>query len=257
MVRVLAAGTFDFLHPGHITFLKKAKSLGDELYVIISSDEGVKRLGKRPFNPAVDRAEMLSQLRFVDRVVIGDPKDPVKTVELIKPDVIFLGYDQRLPQGLEEYVKTKGIRVERDQTGYHPDYYKSTLAKLSILSEISHLLAVSYLVEKNVNHCPWTAKKNCRDFITSLEDELEEVKVEIESGCKEGITEELGDVLWNVLNVIYLCSRDGLVNIDRVYKGILDKIMRRKPFLIDGRKITSEEAVRLWKEAKEFEKNNR
>ena len=257
MVRVLAAGTFDFLHPGHITFLKKAKSLGDELYVVISSDEGVKRLGKKPFNPAVDRADMLSQLRFVDKVVIGDPKDPLKTVELVKPDVIFLGYDQRLPDGLEEYIKGNGVQVKRDKTGYHPDYYKSTLAKLSILSEISHLLAITYLVEKNVNHCPWTAQKDCKDFIASLEDEIEEVKVEIEKGCIDGIHEELGDVLWNVLNIIYLCNRDGQVDVNRVYKGILDKIMRRKPFLIDGRKITSDEAVRLWKEAKELEKKNR
>ena len=34
MVRVLATGTFDILHPGHLLYLSKAKALGDELYVI-------------------------------------------------------------------------------------------------------------------------------------------------------------------------------------------------------------------------------
>ncbi len=42
MVRVLATGTFDILHPGHLLYLPEAKALGDELYVIAAHDSMVK-----------------------------------------------------------------------------------------------------------------------------------------------------------------------------------------------------------------------
>ncbi len=46
MVRVLATGTFDILHPGHLRYLSEAKALGDELYVIVARDSMVKHKPK-------------------------------------------------------------------------------------------------------------------------------------------------------------------------------------------------------------------
>ncbi|MFV9676879.1 MAG: adenylyltransferase/cytidyltransferase family protein, partial [Methanosarcinales archaeon] len=43
MVRVLATGTFDILHPGHLLYLTEARKLGDELFVIIATDVTVKK----------------------------------------------------------------------------------------------------------------------------------------------------------------------------------------------------------------------
>lgn len=37
--RVITYGTYDILHPGHINLLKRAKALGDELIVMVSTDE--------------------------------------------------------------------------------------------------------------------------------------------------------------------------------------------------------------------------
>ncbi len=42
--RVVCAGTFDHLHPGHLDFLRQAKALGDELVVIAARDETVSRI---------------------------------------------------------------------------------------------------------------------------------------------------------------------------------------------------------------------
>jgi len=39
MKKVMAAGTFDLLHPGHIDFLKQAKKEGDYLIIVIATDE--------------------------------------------------------------------------------------------------------------------------------------------------------------------------------------------------------------------------
>ncbi|MGD1075360.1 MAG: adenylyltransferase/cytidyltransferase family protein, partial [Thermodesulfovibrionales bacterium] len=42
--RVVCAGTFDHLHPGHLNFLEQASALGNELIVIVARDETVKRI---------------------------------------------------------------------------------------------------------------------------------------------------------------------------------------------------------------------
>jgi len=42
MKKVFVNGTFDVLHPGHLSLFEYAKSLGDYLIVVIDSDERVK-----------------------------------------------------------------------------------------------------------------------------------------------------------------------------------------------------------------------
>ena len=43
MVRVMAVGIFDLLHAGHLHYVEQAKSLGDELVVVIAHDETVRK----------------------------------------------------------------------------------------------------------------------------------------------------------------------------------------------------------------------
>ena len=42
--KIVIAGTFDILHPGHVYFLKEARKHGDSLVVVIARDETVKNL---------------------------------------------------------------------------------------------------------------------------------------------------------------------------------------------------------------------
>lgn len=69
---VLAGGCFDILHTGHITFLKNAKNQGDFLFVLLESDETIKKLkgGNRPINIQKDRATILAALKMIDFVVL-------------------------------------------------------------------------------------------------------------------------------------------------------------------------------------------
>ena len=39
MVRVMAVGVFDLLHAGHLHYVEQAKSLGDELIVVVAHDD--------------------------------------------------------------------------------------------------------------------------------------------------------------------------------------------------------------------------
>ena len=89
MVRVMATGTFDLLHMGHIYFLKEAKKQGDILIVGLNSDKSVKmnKGPKRPINNQKNRAEVLSALEIVDYITIYGEKDPRKLLSIIKPNV--------------------------------------------------------------------------------------------------------------------------------------------------------------------------
>jgi FAD synthetase len=113
MKTVLTGGKFNAIHEGHLRLLKKARSLGDRLVVVLAHDTNNKRSYALP---AEKRKKRLEETDLVDEVVIGDPEDYAKIVRKIKPSVIVLGYDQELPPG----VVPGGIKVVR--LGRHGDY---------------------------------------------------------------------------------------------------------------------------------------
>jgi FAD synthetase len=94
LTRVLATGTFDLLHPGHVYFLTQARALGDELFVIIARDSNVTHKPK-PIVPEAQRLEMVNALQMVDKAFLGSEKDMFEPLKQIRPDIISLGYDQR------------------------------------------------------------------------------------------------------------------------------------------------------------------
>lgn len=94
MVKVMATGTFDLLHLGHIFYLKEAKKLGDTLVVVVATDTNVKRLKHEPVNPEEIRLNLIKELKVVDEAYLGHEDDIYEIVEEIKPDIIALGFDQ-------------------------------------------------------------------------------------------------------------------------------------------------------------------
>ena len=94
MVRVMASGVFDLIHPGHVSYLEQAKSYGDELVVVVACDSTVRAKKHEPITPENMRARVVGALKPVDRVIIGGDGDIFDTVRYVKPDIIVLGYDQ-------------------------------------------------------------------------------------------------------------------------------------------------------------------
>ena len=92
---VFTNGCFDLLHKGHVTYLQKARKLGDMLIVGINSDASVKRLkgADRPVNNEKDRAFVLGALDCVDKVVMFSEDTPEKLIRKIRPDVLVKGGD--------------------------------------------------------------------------------------------------------------------------------------------------------------------
>jgi FAD synthetase len=122
MVRVLATGTFDLLHPGHLLYLTEARALGDELYVIVARDSMIKHK-PRPIVPEEQRLAMVQALRIVDKAVLGSEKDMFEPLRQIKPDIIALGKNQFFNEkDLEAQlaaggIKAKVMRVQAFQKG--------------------------------------------------------------------------------------------------------------------------------------------
>jgi FAD synthetase len=112
LIRVLATGTFDLLHPGHLMYLEQSRALGDELVVIVARDANVKHKPK-PIIPQDQRLLMVSALKMVDRAVLGSEADMFSPIEELKPDIITLGYDQHFDVVLlKEELATRGIDAQ-------------------------------------------------------------------------------------------------------------------------------------------------
>jgi len=94
MVKVMATGTFDLLHLGHIYYLKEASKLGDKLVVVVATDSTVRRLKHEPVNPQNVRLSLIKELKIVDEAYLGHEDDIYNIVKEINPDIIALGFDQ-------------------------------------------------------------------------------------------------------------------------------------------------------------------
>jgi FAD synthetase len=113
MVRVMATGVFDLLHPGHLYFLTEAKKLGDELVVVVARDQTARRLKHEPYVPEVLRREMVEGLKPVDRAILGSATDIYSTVVEERPDVIALGFDQQFDEReIERECARRGVPVK-------------------------------------------------------------------------------------------------------------------------------------------------
>ena len=116
MIRVVATGTFDILHPGHLWYLEESAKLGDELFVIVARDANI-RHKPRPVIPEEQRRVMVEALKPVTHAVLGDLEDMFRPIREIKPDIITLGCNQhfdpeRLTKALEKQdILTRVVRI--------------------------------------------------------------------------------------------------------------------------------------------------
>lgn len=88
------AGTFDMFHIGHLNILKRAKEKCDFLIVAVSTDELVNEYKNHlPIIPFKERAEIVSSIKYVDRVVPQTNMNKLKAALENKIDVMFVGDD--------------------------------------------------------------------------------------------------------------------------------------------------------------------
>lgn len=113
---VFTNGCFDFLHIGHVRYLKAARAEGDVLVVGVNSDHSVHKIKgpRRPVVPENQRAEVLASLACVDFVTLFDEPDPLVTIRLLMPDVLVKGADWEEDAIVgRDVVEANGGRVVR------------------------------------------------------------------------------------------------------------------------------------------------
>jgi rfaE bifunctional protein nucleotidyltransferase chain/domain len=125
---VFTNGCFDIIHPGHVSYLRSARSLGDALVVGLNSDTSIVRLKgpSRPIVPEGDRADVLAALEFVDAVVVFNEDTPVRLMRELKPDVYVKGGDYRI-EDLPEAKVAVEIGAEVKIMPFEPGYSTSSL----------------------------------------------------------------------------------------------------------------------------------
>jgi D-beta-D-heptose 7-phosphate kinase/D-beta-D-heptose 1-phosphate adenosyltransferase len=109
---VFTNGCFDILHPGHLSYLREAKNLGDILVIGLNSDTSVRRLKgtKRPINKQKDRSILLQSLSFVDYVIPFSEDTPKDLIEILSPDILVKGGDYKIKdiEGADHVIKNNG-----------------------------------------------------------------------------------------------------------------------------------------------------
>jgi len=142
MVKVMATGTFDILHLGHIYFLKEAKKLGDNLAVVVATDSTVRKLKHEPVNPEHIRLSLIKELKIVDEAYLGHEEDMYEIVKEIKPDVITLGYDQIHDQKTVEKelskrkINAKVVRLSKYEGGSDLEGTRKIISKIISAYEV-------------------------------------------------------------------------------------------------------------------------
>lgn len=132
---VMTNGCFDILHPGHVIYLEKAKSLGQRLIIAVNDDNSVRRLkgSKRPINKVQERMLVLAALDAVDFVTSFSEDTPERLIKLISPDVLVKGGDYQVSEiAGSDYILNRGgeVIIIPFEEGFSTS---STLAKIQKL----------------------------------------------------------------------------------------------------------------------------
>ncbi|MBI2665689.1 adenylyltransferase/cytidyltransferase family protein, partial [Candidatus Woesearchaeota archaeon] len=109
MKTIMCFGTFDLLHPGHLSYLQQAKQQGDHLIVVVARDKTKEKEGKKTLFSEQERLGLVKSLAIVDEAILGHEGNLFKIVQEKNPQIICLGYDHK--------VKKNFLRQKLSQLG--------------------------------------------------------------------------------------------------------------------------------------------
>ena len=126
-------GTFDIVHSGHISLFKFAKKYADKLFVVLARDKNIHKAilfneNKRLENLRTYSSEatnVLKQYKIIDKIILGDLKNPLAFYKKLKPDLAIIGYDQFKYVNL---LKTIDIAIKKAPS-YHEKLFKTRKIK--------------------------------------------------------------------------------------------------------------------------------
>ncbi len=113
------------------------------------------------------------------------------------------------------------------------------------------------LMKVNRKNCPWVKEKDLNEYVMQLDGEVQELQDAFKKKDFENFKEELGDVFIDFVMLMIIAEEKGICTVKECMQLGMEKIKRRKPWLLTDKKVTVEEALKIWKEVKQHEKNSR
>lgn len=149
---VLCHGVFDLVHTGHISYLKKAKELGNHLIVSVTSDKYVNKGPGRPVFNTQQRISFLTELKFIDEVYESNNPTAVEIIKKIKPNFYCKGIDYPSSKIIDDQNLKNEISAVKKNKG-----------KFVVISE--RKFSSSKLINDNdLNNL----NDECKDFLKSI-----------------------------------------------------------------------------------------
>ncbi len=175
---IFTNGCFDILHAGHISYLQKARELGDVLIVGLNSDSSVKRLKgeSRPIIPQEDRAAVLAGLECVDFVVIFEEDTPLELIKLIKPAVLVKGADRPIIPQEDRAAVLAGLECVDFVVIFEED---TPLELIKLIKPAVLVKGADYPIIPQEDRAAVLAGLECVDFVVIFEEDtpLELIKL--------------------------------------------------------------------------------
>lgn len=121
--------------------------------------------------------------------------------------------------------------------------------------DISQLLETIKTLRHPETGCPWDREQKLADLLKPLSSEVDELTEAIFSGDSDHIREELGDVFFNVCQILVVAQEDGLFEPEHSIDEVIEKMVRRHPHVFGEDKAKdAEHAAKLYQQAKRQEK---
>lgn len=128
-------GVFDLFHIGHLNILKRAKDYCDYLIVGVTTDELALYKNANVYIPFKERFEIVSSIRYVDKVVPQKNMDKIEAFKELDFDVVFVGDDWK---GTAKWIKIENeLKLEGVDVVYFPYTKTISSTKLRLILEKS------------------------------------------------------------------------------------------------------------------------
>jgi tetrapyrrole methylase family protein/MazG family protein len=192
-----------------------------------------------------------------DQFVLSDIK-----LSLDVDDAPMVTVLQRLGSTSEAVFEIEWAELDR---GFDPDHLTSLwIPQIPKFRPGDAMTELHELVRRLRAECPWDREQTHSSLIPYLIEETTEVVEAIEQmndGDRpiDGLIEELGDLLFQVMIHSAIAEEDGLFDLTDVANGIRDKMIRRHPHVFDRDPRTPmpnrEQLVAQWAAIKATERN--
>ncbi len=124
--------------------------------------------------------------------------------------------------------------------------------------QMERLLQIMARLRRPGDGCPWDLEQTLDTIKPHLIEEAYEALDAMESGNREHLAEELGDLLLQIVFQSQIAAQEGTFTFADVARGICDKLIRRHPHIYGEVKVAdSKEVLRNWDAIKKTEKHVR